>query len=83
MSRARAFYVSLFGFEIMTSDERFSSFRVGQDVLLLFVERASDKPVRLEGGTVPPHDTLGAGHFAFAISPELISTWRALAGPRH
>jgi catechol 2,3-dioxygenase-like lactoylglutathione lyase family enzyme len=82
MSRARAFYLSLFGFEIMTSDERFCAFRVGQDVLLLFTEGASNEPVRLEGGTVPPHNTLGAGHFAFAISPEMISSWQALLRDR-
>ena len=82
MSRARNFYLSLFGFEVMTSDERFCAFRVGQDVLLLFLEGASDKPVRLEGGTVPPHHTLGAGHFAFAVSPELISTWQAILRDR-
>jgi len=82
MNRARTFYHSLFGFEIMASDERFCAFRVGQDVLLLFVEGSSDKPIRLEGGTVPPHDTLGAGHFAFAISTELISTWQSLLRDR-
>jgi catechol 2,3-dioxygenase-like lactoylglutathione lyase family enzyme len=24
----------------------------------------------------PPHDTLGGGHFAFAISPNVIEDWR-------
>ena len=66
MSRARTFYESLFGFEVMTSDERFCAFRVGHDVLVLFKEGESKKPVQLEGGIIPPHETQGAGHFASA-----------------
>jgi catechol 2,3-dioxygenase-like lactoylglutathione lyase family enzyme len=77
MSRAREFYQSLFGFEVMTTDERFCAFRVGHDVLLLFKEGESKKPVQLEGGIIPPHDTLGAGHFAFAISPNALEGWRS------
>ena len=78
MARAQNFYQSVFGLEIMTSDERFCAFRVGHDVLLLFAIGESKKPVQLEGGTIPPHDTIGRGHFAFAISPNQIEDWRAL-----
>ena len=77
MNRARTFYESLFGFEVMTSDERFCAFRVGHDVLLLFKEGESKKLMELEGGIIPPHDTLGAGHFAFAISPNTLEEWRS------
>ena len=77
MNRAREFYQSIFGFEVMTGDERFCAFRVGHDVLLLFKEGESKKPVELEGGIIPPHDTLGAGHFAFAISPNTLEGWRS------
>jgi catechol 2,3-dioxygenase-like lactoylglutathione lyase family enzyme len=76
MKRAREFYQSLFGFEVMTADERFCAFRVGHNVLLLFTEGESKKPVQLDGGVIPPHDTLGAGHFAFAISPKTVEDWR-------
>jgi catechol-2,3-dioxygenase len=62
MSRTRKFYQSVFGFEIMTSDERFCAFRVGGHVLLLFTAGESKKPVQLGGGIIPPHETLGAGH---------------------
>src|SRR5262249_16918905 len=78
MMRARNFYQSIFGFEIMESDERFCAFRVGHNVLLLFTEGESNKPASLPGGTIPPHETLGAGHFAFAISPDTFAEWRAL-----
>ena len=77
MSRARKFYQSVFGFEVMTSDERFCAFQVGHDVLLLFTIGESKKPVQLQGGVIPPHETVGAGHFAFAISPNMLEDWRA------
>jgi catechol 2,3-dioxygenase-like lactoylglutathione lyase family enzyme len=80
MNRARKFYQSLFGFEVMPpttiADERFCAFRAGPDVLLLFARGASQEPVVLPGGVIPPHETNGAGHFAFAISAETLSAWR-------
>lgn len=82
MERAWGFYTSLFGFEIMPSDERFCAFRVGHDVLLLFTQGGSKEPVQLEGGIIPPHETLGAGHFAFSISPDALDEWRALLRER-
>jgi len=78
MHRARKFYESVFGFEVMSSDERFCAFRVGHDVLLLFTMGESKNPVQLEGGTIPPHDTLGAGHFAFASAPNVVEDWREI-----
>jgi catechol 2,3-dioxygenase-like lactoylglutathione lyase family enzyme len=76
MQRARKFYESLFGFEAMVSDERFCAFHVGEDVLLLFTEGTSDKPITLGNGVIPPHATRGAGHFAFAIAPDALDPWR-------
>ncbi len=74
--RARKFYESVVGLEAMIGDERFCAFRVGNNVLLLFVRGGSESPVKLPGGLVPPHQTVGAGHFAFAISPESLPEWR-------
>ena len=82
MERARNFYESLFGFEVMTSDERFCAFRVGHDVLLLFTQGGSKEPVQLAGGVIPPHETLGAEHFAFAIAPNALEEWRTLLHER-
>ena len=76
MAPARTFYESVFNLEAMIGDDRFCAFRVGKDVLLLFVRGGSDQPVSLPGGTIPPHDTIGAGHFAFAISHEALPEWR-------
>ena len=68
MNRARHFYEALFEFEVMEHDDRFCAFRVGPDVLLLFTQGASDHPMPVKGGTVPPHNTAGAGHCALVIS---------------
>jgi catechol 2,3-dioxygenase-like lactoylglutathione lyase family enzyme len=73
---AREFYQSLFNFEAMVSDERFCALRAGPDVLLLFTHGGSNEPVVIRGGVIPPHETRGAGHLAFAISSDAIETWR-------
>jgi len=78
MGRSRRFYESLFGFEVMEHAERFCAFRVGPDVLLLFTEGASGNPIAVSGGVIPPHSTVGAGHFAFAVSRDELETWRVL-----
>ena len=77
MGRAREFYQALFGFEVMVGDDRFCAFRVANDVLLLFKENASEAPVHLPGGVIPPHATRGAGHFALAITADDLENWRA------
>src|ERR1700741_1911595 len=74
MNRARHFYEALFEFEVMEHDDRFCAFRVGPDVLLLFTQGASDHPMPVKGGTIPP--TLGAGHFAFVISKSELENWQ-------
>ena len=82
MTRARSFYESLFGFEVMAQDERFCAYRVGSDVLLLFTKDTSTSPIAVSGGVIPPHNTVGAGHFAFAVYREELETWRALLQER-
>jgi catechol 2,3-dioxygenase-like lactoylglutathione lyase family enzyme len=76
--RGRRFYQSLFDFEMMHGDERCCAFRVGNDVLLLFKQGASENPVRIAGGIIPPHATHGAAHFAFSIAADSLDHWRAL-----
>jgi catechol 2,3-dioxygenase-like lactoylglutathione lyase family enzyme len=76
MNRARRFYAELFGFDVMEHDERFCAFRVGPDVLLLFTQGSSDDSIQVKGGLIPPHNTVGAGHFAFAISRDELDPWR-------
>jgi catechol 2,3-dioxygenase-like lactoylglutathione lyase family enzyme len=76
INRAREFYQSLFGFDAMVGDDRFCAFRVGTDVLLLFTYGGTEEPVVVSGGVIPPHETSGGGHFAFAISPNELAAWR-------
>jgi hypothetical protein len=49
----------------MKADDRFGASHVGNDVLLLFTEGASDNPINVGGGIIPPHDTEGSGQFCF------------------
>ena len=66
----------------MEHAERFCAFRVGSDALLLFTEGASSSPIAVSGGVIPPHNTVGAGHFAFAVSRDELETWRVLLQER-
>jgi catechol 2,3-dioxygenase-like lactoylglutathione lyase family enzyme len=76
IDRAREFYQSLFNFDAMVSDERFCALRAGLDVLLLFTHGRSNEPVVIPGGIIPPHETRGPGHLAFAISSDALEAWR-------
>ena len=76
INRAREFYQLLFNFEAMVSDERFCALRAGPDVLLLFTQGGSNDPVVIRRGIIPPHETRGSGHLAFAISSDRLDSWR-------
>ena len=76
IARARKFYKSVLGFEAMYSDDRLCELKVGNSVLMLFLRGRFNHPVTIPGGIVPPHDTSGAGHVAFAISPDALPAWR-------
>jgi catechol 2,3-dioxygenase-like lactoylglutathione lyase family enzyme len=49
----------------------------GGTVLLLFQTGRFTTPMRLPGGTIPPHDGRGQLHLAFAIDAAQLSAWRA------
>ena len=78
MGRARRFYELLFGLEAMVYDERFCAFPLGAQVLLVFRRGTSDQPIPIAGGVIPPHETVGAGHFALGVSIEELHQWRAV-----
>lgn len=77
INRARHFYESLFGFEPMAHSERFCAYPVGTDVLLLFMQGGSDNSTPVADGVIPPHNTIGAGHFALAVSIDELTNWQA------
>jgi len=77
VQRALAFYQSLFGFEVLGSDDRFAALSVaGRQVLLLFRRGGATVPLQLPGGVIPPHDSHGQSHLAFAIAVADLDAWR-------
>jgi catechol 2,3-dioxygenase-like lactoylglutathione lyase family enzyme len=78
LQRARDFYTTLFGYPLITTDERFCAFRVGEhQVLLLFLRGSDPSGTQLPFGFIPSHGTTGASHVAFSISKDNIPTWLA------
>jgi catechol 2,3-dioxygenase-like lactoylglutathione lyase family enzyme len=47
----------------------------GRGILLLFHQGASNNPVEMPGGTIPPHDGRGPAHIAFSIAADELSAW--------
>ena len=76
LARAMRFYEDLFGFERLVHDERLCAYAVaGRQVLLLFKQGASLRPMAIPGGTLPPHDGGGNLHLAFAIEAADLEAW--------
>jgi catechol 2,3-dioxygenase-like lactoylglutathione lyase family enzyme len=76
VERSAQFYERLFGFQRMLCNERLCALSVaGRDVLILFLQGATAKPVSLPGGILPPHDGSGQSHFAFAIPVGDLAAW--------
>jgi len=82
ISRARRFYEGILGFDVMEHDDRILRLSGGPDVLLLFMQGGSAHPIAVTGGLIPPHNTLGAGHFAFAILADELESWRQVLRDR-
>ncbi len=71
-----SFYKKVFKFETLFVDERLCALNVSnQQVLLLFLKRASNVPMASSGGIIPPHDGDGNLHFAFSIAASELTRW--------
>ena len=78
LSRSEEFYSRLFGYPVITRDERFCVFQVNNRQLLLLFLRGSDPDgSQLPFGTVPPHGTSGSAHVGFSIPTESLPVWNA------
>lgn len=78
LPRARDFYTKLFGYRLITIDDRFCAFRVGdRQVLLLFLRGSDPQGTHLPFGFIPAHGTTGASHLAFAVSKDDVPAWLA------
>lgn len=76
LTRAKAFYVGLFGFEVMLDSPRLVALDVaGKSVLLLFARGETESAIDLPGGRVPGHGASGVQHLAFAISEDSVPAW--------
>ncbi len=76
VSLASAFYHDLFGFRVLLSKERIAALDVeGKQILLLFKHGASSEPMKTPGGLLPPHDSEGTSHVAFAIQESDWQPW--------
>jgi catechol 2,3-dioxygenase-like lactoylglutathione lyase family enzyme len=77
LDRAERFYRDVVGLEPLHGDPRMRALDVnGQGVLLLFVHGQTTEPVRTPFGTIPPHDSTGPAHLAFAIDADDVPAWR-------
>ncbi len=76
VSRAAEFYHRLFGFPVLISRRRIAALDVeGKQILLLFKQGASSKPMKGPEGVLPPHDSKGTSHVAFAIRESDVERW--------
>ncbi len=76
LDRSAAFYKRVFELEVLLSDERFCALNIAnRQVLLLFKRGASDSPMIIAGGTIPPHDGKGRLHMAFSIQAVNFEAW--------
>lgn len=77
-ARACSFYEQVLGLPRIYTDQRLNAYDVGgSGVLLLFRRGQSLQPVKMPGGTIPPHDGHGPVHIAFSIAADELSAWEA------
>ena len=83
LARSRAFYEGALGLRPLFADHRLCALDAGaRSVLLLFLRGASDAPIRMPGGTIPPHDGAGVLHVAFAVGSAELAAWEARLAAR-
>lgn len=77
LEKSRAFYEDLFGYPIMSSDERICAYNVGgSQVLILFAREETVQDTVLPFGTIPAHGARGSAHIGFSIPAESLEAWR-------
>jgi len=77
MARARAFYETVLGLRSMVAEDRLTVYDAGPaSALILFLRGDTTTPVKLPGGTIPPHDGHGPLHFALAVPADSLGEWR-------
>jgi catechol 2,3-dioxygenase-like lactoylglutathione lyase family enzyme len=78
LDRAASFYRDTLGLSVIASSPRLSALDAGQStVLLLFQRGATANGVDTPVGWMPPHDSHGPAHFAFAVPATDLAAWDA------
>ncbi|HVZ06951.1 VOC family protein [Rhodopila sp.] len=78
LDRAIAFYRRVFGFNVMSHDDRMCALAVpNREALLLFRRGASEDPSETPFGVIPGHGGQGVQHLCFAIPRDTLGAWRA------
>lgn len=75
MERAREFYEGTLCLDAMFEDERMRAYKVGRSVFLLFKRGESSHVIQTGNGSIPPHDSSGPTHMAFAIASDDLAEW--------
>lgn len=77
LGQSREFYCDVLGADVLLDTPRLLALSIGgESVLLLFQRGATLEPLQTPGGVVPPHGADGVQHFAFAIAPNALASWR-------
>ena len=76
LPRSVRFYRDELGLRLLESGERLCVFSIAdKQVLLLFRSGGTLEPIPTPGGMIPPHDSAGQMHVAFAVSKEDFGAW--------
>ena len=78
LALSATFYAALLGATPMLDTDRLVAIDAGEGtVLLLFQHGSTSEPVDMPGGVIPPHESIGPGHLAFAIDASDLAAWDA------
>lgn len=76
LERSTDFYQRLFGFRVLTSDDRLSALNVASRHVLLLFQKDKTDAIPTPGGLIPAHHGKGQLHLAFGIASEEIEPWK-------
>ena len=77
LERARSFYETVMGLEVMVSDQRLVALDAGGSTVLLLFRRGAPAEGADDGsGSIPGHDGRGRVHYAFAVDADTLDGWR-------
>ena len=77
LARSRAFYIDLFGYQVLQEDARFCALEVNAHSILLLFERGKNThDIIVPFGTIPFHQATGTQHLGFNIPLNAVAEWQ-------